>query len=88
MFIPDYVKEHGEQNGILILDNCRSKFVLEKDVISAWLTIIYLPPNLTSWHQPADQGIIKSVKTVYKTQILRSLLTIYDSEPCCINRSF
>jgi hypothetical protein len=43
-----------------------------------WLHILFLPPNATNTHQPADMGMIASLKTGYKTKMLRQLLAIFD----------
>ena len=44
------------------------------------LTVVYLPPNMTSNHQPADMGMIASLKVGYKTTLLRNLLSVFDME--------
>ena len=64
-------------NAILILDNC---FAHKIDIskISSKITIKFLPPNVTSRHQPADMGMIAALKTGYKALFLRQLLEIFD----------
>ena len=45
------------------------------------VSIQYLPPNTTSLIQPADQGIIKTLKSYYRQNILRRMLTFIDDNP-------
>ena len=45
-----------------------------------WLKIVFLPPNVTNKHQPADMGMIASLKVGYKTKILMQLLEVFDKE--------
>ena len=54
---------------LLILDNCsvHHKIAVEN------VTIIFLPPNLTSTSQPLDQGIISAVKKQYKINVLKKV---------------
>jgi hypothetical protein len=42
--------------------------------------IMYLPPNLTSRFQPADMGVITSLKVGYKILLLRTLLDVFDQK--------
>jgi len=63
----------------MILDNF-SGHKLDESVLPTYLKIIYLPPNLTSRHQPADMGMISTVKTGYKAAMLDILLSIFDAE--------
>ena len=44
------------------------------------LTVHFLSPNVTSVHQPADMGMIASLKVGYKVIMLRKLLDIFDVE--------
>ena len=53
---------------------------LVKFVGPSWLKIIFLPPNLTAHCQPADQGMISSLKAGYKCTMLEKLLSIFDAE--------
>jgi hypothetical protein len=63
-----------------MLDNCPAhndiENVLKEDY--PWLHIVFYPPNLTSRHQPMDQGIIAILKICYRSAILSALLDIYD----------
>lgn len=81
VFIPWYINHHGTKNHcILMLDNCPAHNdivnVLKEDY--PWLHIVFYPPNLTSRHQPMDQGIIAILKICYRSAILSALLDIYD----------
>jgi hypothetical protein len=42
------------------------------------VTLVFLPPNVTSILQPLDQGIIASFKIQYKKKLLRWVLSPYD----------
>ena len=78
VFAPFCFKLFGSQKCILLLDNCPAH-----EGISEWKTqsniiVKFLPPNLTSAYQPADQGIISSLKLGYKLTLLHTLLDICD----------
>ena len=66
-------------NTILILDNC-SAHNIDFLTISKHLTVKFLPPNITSRSQPADMGMINSLKLGYKSNYLRTLLRIFDTD--------
>lgn len=69
----------GRKTVVLIWDNCPAH--VSVTVPSRWadyLKILCLPPNLTSKHQPLDQGIIQSVKSKYKSQLLQELDSALD----------
>ncbi|XP_032880836.1 jerky protein homolog-like isoform X2 [Amblyraja radiata] len=58
---------------VLLLDNCSAHppaEVLVKNNVFG----IYLPPNVTSLIQPCDQGILRSMKTMYKDFFLNCML--------------
>ena len=42
------------------------------------ITVKFLPPNVTSVLQPLDQGIIRSVKSQYRGQLLRQMVIYLD----------
>jgi hypothetical protein len=42
------------------------------------MTLVFLPPNVTSIVQPLDQGIITSFKIQYRKKLLWWLLSQYD----------
>jgi hypothetical protein len=43
------------------------------------MTLVFLPPNVTSIVQPLDQGIIASFKIQYKKKRFRWVLLQYDN---------
>lgn len=60
---------------ILILDNAPSHPTLEElNAINENFEIIYLPPNVTALIQPMDQGVIYTMKQLYKKDVLGKLL--------------
>ncbi len=65
---------------ILILDNCRAHTDLNKAVLPRKLIIHFFPPNCTSFLQPADMGMIASLKVGYRVSMLRKLLAICDDQ--------
>lgn len=56
---------------LLFLDNCSAHSKLGT---YSNIRIEFLPPNTTSKLQPLDQGIIRSFKRFYKTEIVRFLI--------------
>ena len=50
----------GDVNAILLLDNCTAHDI-PMPSIPERLTILFLPPNVTNRHQPADMGQIASL---------------------------
>ena len=79
MFIPAHNKKFGRADAILLLDNCPAHNV-DMTQLPSWLDMIFLPPNMTSNYQPADMGMIASLKMGYKTIMLTKLLEIFDAE--------
>lgn len=62
----------GEKRKVLlVLDNASSHVAL--DNLSA-IELFFLPLNTTALAQPLDQGIIRSVKHLYKKNLLRRML--------------
>jgi hypothetical protein len=76
---PFHLRTQGDVNALLLLDNCTAHDV-DMSKLPRKLTIIFLPPNMTSVHQPADMGMIASLKVGYKMQLLGKLLAIFDVE--------
>ena len=70
VFVP-FVKFRTDDPVLLIFDNCSSHKKLEYDNI----TIIFLPPNVTSTTQPLDQGVISVVKRKYRTKLLNQIVS-------------
>ena len=79
-FIPETklkLRELGrEEKAILFLDNCAAH-PSEKELVSDDGKIIakFLPPNVTALIQPMDQGVLESIKRVYRKSILRDLVS-------------
>ena len=46
--------------------------------------LVFLPPNTASKLQPCDAGIIQNVKTHYRKQLLRHVLTYMDECSCAL----
>ena len=71
----------------MILDNASSHVVSSAKVDKSCgfptlelrnMTLVFLPPNVTSVVQPLDQGIIASFKIQYKKKLLQRVLSQYD----------
>ncbi|XP_067684471.1 tigger transposable element-derived protein 4-like [Haliotis asinina] len=62
---------------LLLIDNCPAhpRVPNLKNV-----TVAYLPPNTTSKIQPMDQGIIASLKSNYRKQMMTDLICAYDKK--------
>ena len=72
IFVKKALKGRGETEKILlILDNCSSHLNLKHDQIE----ILFLPPNVISTSQPLDQGIISTVKRIYRTSLLQHIVS-------------
>ena len=87
-FIPEtklkFRELRQQEKAILFLDNCAAH-PSEEELVSVDGKIIakFLPPNVTVLIQPMDQGVLKSIKRVYRKLILRdrvsqSTFTIQD----------
>ena len=79
VFLPAHQQKFGNADCILILDNCPAHRV-NTNILPKNLHVIFLPPNMTSNHQPADMGMIASLKVGYKIIMLDKLLEIFDGE--------
>ena len=64
-----FTKE-GQKN-VLFIDNCPAHPSINNLVSTE---LIFLPPNNTSRLQPMDQGVIRSLKTYYKTMSIKRLI--------------
>ena len=81
MFIKSHEARFGiHRRAILLLDNCTAHKLPPETLASfpKWLKIVFLPPNVTNKSQPADMGMIASLKIGYKTKMLLQLLKIFD----------
>lgn len=79
VLVPNHRRIYGEVPLLLILDNCPAHHGVSKDAYPSIVHIEFLPPNLTSKHQPADQGMIAALKVGYKLHMLRKLLAICEN---------
>ena len=71
----------GEINAIVILDGCSAHNDIQQYLDAnglGWIHVITLPPNVTSHFQPMDQGVIAWLKKMYKYDLIKLLLEIYD----------
>jgi hypothetical protein len=64
----------------LLLDNTSVQTNLDLSVLPENLHMMYFPPNVTNTYQPADMGMIASLKVGYKLEMLGRLLAIFDLE--------
>ena len=60
---------------ILFVDNCPAHPMVPG---LKSIQLVFLPPNTTSVLQPCDQGIIRSLKTQYKSKVLLKLIESID----------
>ena len=78
-FIPFVTKRlrdlRGEENAILFFDNCAAH-PNEETLISTngKIYVVFLPPNVTFLLQPIDQGVIATLKKIYKANLLREMV--------------
>ena len=79
VFWPHHTSKFGHSHCILVLDNCPAHNV-NTSALPKELHICFLPPNMTSNHQPADMGMIANLKVGYKSKMLRMLLDVFDVE--------
>lgn len=82
-----HIKEKRSENPtahfVLILDNFLHTSKDEWAIVLKdldFIHLLFLPPNLTSKHQPMDMGIIAILKVGYKTTMLKTLLDVCDDE--------
>jgi hypothetical protein len=77
---PWHKHNFGDVFCILLLDNCKAHTDLDKSRLPQKLVILFSPPNCTSFMQPADMGMIASLKVGYRVLMLKKLLAICDDE--------
>ena len=78
LFLPHVLKTHGDKKVILLLDNCSAHKVDTSMGLLKHVHILFFPPNLTCWHQPADMGVIQSLKVGDKGNVIETLLNVCD----------
>jgi hypothetical protein len=62
---------------LLIMDNAPGHFeAFEEDNIR----VVFFPPNVTSWKQPCDQGIIAALKKRAKCLYLKDVMEYHDQD--------
>ena len=59
------------RNVALVIDNCPAHPHI--DNLKA-IKLFFLPPNTTSITQPMDQGVIRSLKAKYRTNVVRKMI--------------
>ncbi len=59
------------------MDNCAGHDINICDP-TGQVEIIFFPPNCTSVYQPLDQGIISTLKTIYKKEMLSEFVVAYE----------
>lgn len=66
---------------LLLLDNCPAhpKIDTLKNI-----KLVFLPANSTSKLQPLDQGVIRSLKCKYRTQVLAKVLECVEQKKDCV----
>ena len=80
-----HLSKHGNVYALLILDNCTAHNSLDADEfkrkhnIPKKLIIVFLPKNVTSRSQPADMGMVATLKVGYRYLMLNKLLSVYDA---------
>ncbi len=62
---------HLNRNARLLIDNCKAH---NEDASLRHIRIVYLPANTTSLIQPLDQGIIRTLKVYYRTEMRQWVL--------------
>ncbi|KFD49656.1 hypothetical protein M514_09488 [Trichuris suis] len=78
-FIPE-AKRYQEAIGktgkvLLLIDNAPAHPVVDLlNSVDELVTVKFFPPNVTSFIQPMDQGVIRSFKALYRKNLLRELL--------------
>lgn len=72
-------QEKLPQKALLLLDNARShpnETVLRSD--DGNFFVVFFPPNVTSIAQPMDQGVIETMKRLYRKEVMMNLLDEVD----------
>ena len=77
VFLPS-VRLRTRRPVLLLLDNAPSH---PKEFTRLNVTVKFLPPNVTSWKQPMDMGIIAALKKRYKHILCKEILTFHDLPP-------
>ena len=77
-WIQDWDKQLRRENRkiLLLVDNCSAHPKVQG---LTNIELRFLPPNTTSIIQPMDQGVIKNLKTLYRREVLSSILAEIDN---------
>ena len=74
VFVP-FVKKTTGRKVALLWDNCPSHIITNDD---PQITIIFLPPNVTSVYQLCGQGILHALECQYKTEMVATLVDLIE----------
>lgn len=76
-FVPGvtkYLKDRGlPVKAVLLIDNAPTHPAAES-LVKGDITVKYLPPNVTSLIQPMDQGVLETIKRVYRRHMLGQII--------------
>jgi hypothetical protein len=61
---------------LLLVDNCTAHVVTVK---FKYINLVFLPSNTTSIIQPCDQGIIRTFKAYYRTNMRKNVISVIDA---------
>ena len=71
-----YIRQRTGRKTLLILDNApghRAEFEVDG------IRVVFFPPNVTSWKQSMDMGIITALKKRYKFLMMKDIIAHHDS---------
>lgn len=74
VFTPTVKKATGRRVALL-WDNCPGHIIKSDD---PQITVMFLPPNVTSVYQPMDMGILHALKCGYKTEMVTKLAALIE----------
>ncbi|XP_068229441.1 tigger transposable element-derived protein 1-like [Palaemon carinicauda] len=80
-FIPHvklYLMENGQPFKVLLLIDCAGRHGMELHYDR--VQVDFLPPNITSFIQPMDQGVIRAFKALYMRSTMDSLVCSIDED--------
>lgn len=80
-FVPSvekFLKQKGlPRKALLVLDNASTHPDVEH-LQNGEIKALFLPPNVTSLCQPMDQGVLQTVKKIYRRKLLSSIIQAID----------
>ena len=81
VFLPWYDEQFPGLKCVLLLHDFNAHVEIDKQLKNVGIDhIIISPPNLTSWLQPMDQGIIAAINCAYTLLILESLINLVSDD--------